>query len=178
MTDISKTDFAIDHSLVEQQNLACWKREYDKFNIYFFTSMHDSEADLVESYSRIRDYIAIYFQGNFLNLDVERWNIYQFHILNCSIDPNVKQVIEQDKFATRKIVLDGIADEINESAIKSLIDMEIFQFSVQRRSIQHISILDVIKSQDRELASYLTNETLPKDQLINSLINTFGNGED
>lgn len=178
MIDITKSDFLIDCGLVEQENLLCWKREYEKFNIYFFTSLHDSESDLVKSYEKIRDYIAIYFQGDFLKLDVERWNIYQFHILNCSVDPNVKQVIEQDKFSTRKIVLDGIPNEITEDKIKDLINDEVFTFSVNKRSIPRISILDIIGQHDQELASYLKQEMPPKDKIIESLINKFGNDQD
>ncbi|WP_316789642.1 ABC-three component system middle component 1 [Pedobacter frigoris] len=177
MTEIIKFDFLIDHELVDQQTLSCWKRESDRFNIYFFTCTHDSVADLLESYTRIRDYIAIYFQGDFLKLDVERWNIYQFHLLTSVIDPNVKQTIEQDKFATRKIVLDGLSEEITDDVIKKLIDVELFQFFIQRRMIQHVSILDVLDQQDREVASYLRHENPSRDEMISSLLKAFGNGE-
>ena len=177
MNKIIKFNFPIDHQLINQKTLSCWKRESDQFNIYFLTCTHESEAELLKSYTAIRDYIAIYFQGEFLKLDVERWNIYQFHLLACLVDPNIKQTIEQDKFATRKIVLDGLSNEITDEVVKELINKELFQFSVKRRVIQHVSILDVLDQQDREVASYLRYQSPSREEMVSSLLKTFGNGE-
>jgi hypothetical protein len=176
MVKIQKSDFIIAQELVKQENLICWKRPQGEFDIYFFSAVHNSQEELNSCYGRIRDYIAIYFQGNTLSLDVERWNIYQFHLMNITIDPDLKQVIEQDKFATRKIVLDGLSGDIDEQMIAGLIEKEVFEFSVQRRTIQHASIMDLIALQDQDLANYLQQEMLPKNEIINSLINKFGNG--
>ncbi|WP_158622411.1 ABC-three component system middle component 1 [Pedobacter sp. KBW06] len=176
MTDINKSDFAIDANLVGSDSLACWQKPYDRFNIYFFTAIHSSEQELLDSYAKIRDYIAVYFQGSYLSLDVERWNIYQFHLLGCKIDPNKKQVIEQDKFATRKIVLDGLTGTFDDQRIKSLIEREVFFFSVQRRDVQHQPVLEFIGQRDQQLATYLTQQAPEREALIKSLIDTFGNG--
>lgn len=176
MNNIVKSDFLIDEKLLNAGGLTSWKKEYERFNIYFFTAVHNSVEELMNSYSKIRDYIAVYFQGDYLTKDVERWNIYQFHLLKCFVDPNLKQLVEQDKFSTRKIVLDQLSCTLDEESICRLIDVEIFQFSVQRREIQNKPVLDVIREQDEELAAYLTGEVPAKDQLIQSLIDTFGNG--
>ncbi|KEQ31653.1 hypothetical protein N180_15560 [Pedobacter antarcticus 4BY] len=177
MINILDSDFVIDNNLVQSETLRCWKRQQGAFNIHFFTSIHHSQDELISSYGRIRDYIAIYFQGNYLKLDIERWNIYQIHLLTFKIDADFKQLVEQDKFATRKIIIDSLSQVPDEHYIKDLINKQMFQFSIERRVVNNLSIMEVITKEDKQLATYIQQIPPDKDQLINSLLINFGDGQ-
>lgn len=112
------------------QGLQCWIKEEGTYNIHVFSILVDNEDQLKAIQANVRDYIAIYFQGQILKDEVERWNIYQVFFCKEPIKENVlKMSIEQDKFATRKLIFDeGIAENISEETMSTMIFNEIFKF--------------------------------------------------
>ncbi|MGF1765420.1 ABC-three component system middle component 1, partial [Aliivibrio kagoshimensis] len=84
-------------------NLSCWKKQESNYNIYIFAIQCKTEKELSEVYSHLRDYIALYFQGQLLTKDVERWNIYQVFLVEHKVSKSLELMIEQDKYSTRKI---------------------------------------------------------------------------
>jgi len=105
---------------------------------------------------KLRDFIAIYFQSQLIDKMVEKWNVYQVIISGEKVTPQVKQKVEQDKFATRKIVLSGFTEELTESEINKLISDEIFNFTMTPMNNDFVSYKDSISNEDEEVIAIVS----------------------
>jgi hypothetical protein len=159
---LNKTDFII-KSLKEKDetitfdNLSCWEFKENNYSLYIFSIQLKNQAELLEIHEELRDYIAIYFQSQLLEKDIERWNIYQFFFIEENVDHTTKQKIEQDKFSTRKIVHDGLQKKLSDDEIKILINQELFDFKIEKRPLSKVSIESFL-SQDHSLVLSLIDE--------------------
>jgi hypothetical protein len=116
--------------LPEGCNLKCWEKKEENYKIHIFSTIINSQSDLEKNWKGINSYIATYFQGLILDKSVERWNLYFFIFVNEKVSINTKYKIEQDKFSTRKIVIDEIPKDSNDEYIKNRIEEELFHFSI------------------------------------------------
>lgn len=152
------------------EGLECWIKEEENYNIYIFSIQLEDKDKLLEYHEELRDYVAIYFQSQFLEKNVERWNIYQFFFIKDKIDEVTKQLIEQDKFSTRKIIHDGLNKVINEDDIKSIIEEELFEFEYTQRGLATETIDEFLaEKKHHEIISILD-----KDIAFEELIKTLG----
>lgn len=135
------------------QGLQCWLKKEEKYNIHIFSILVEDAKHLKSIQANVRDYIAIYFQGQILKVEVERWNIYQVFFCKEPIKENVlKMSIEQDKFATRKLVFDvGIAENISEEAMSQRIYNAIFKFEFQTTNKKLTSLTNFLPKEDFEI---------------------------
>lgn len=137
-------------SFFENTNLMCWKKTEEKINIHAFSFVFETQDLLVESYADIRDRIAIYFQGQLLESTADRWNIYIFFFLNAMLDPEKKQMIEQDKFSSRKFVIDKKdfpqlqEGSFDDASIEKSINQELFDLDITRKPADQISLDEVL----------------------------------
>ena len=136
--------------------LYCWEKSLEDYKIYIFSIKIDKESDLIEVNDKLRDFIAIYFQSQLLEKMVEKWNIYQVIIVNEKVSPRIKQKIEQDKFATRKIVFSDFPEELSELDIKQLIADEIFSFTITPTKNDIIPLKDSISREDKEVINLIS----------------------
>lgn len=151
------------------EGLECWIKEEDNYNIYIFSIQIEDKDKLLEVHEELRDYIAIYLQSQFLEKNVERWNIYQFFFIKDKIDEVTKQLIEQDKFSTRKIIHDGFNKALNDDDIISIIDNELFNFQYRSRSLATESIDTFLANKKHDEVISILNKDLTIEELIKAL---------
>ncbi|MEK4602425.1 ABC-three component system middle component 1 [Bacillus sp. FSL L8-0099] len=96
-----------------------------KYKFYIFTCYYDLEEELKNDFRILNDIIAYDFQRK-LMLDIEKWNIYIFFFAKEIISEELKNLIEQNKYATRKIVFDNISKELSNSEIEKIIFNKLF----------------------------------------------------
>lgn len=142
---LNKADYIIESlrqkdGTISFKNLTCWEYKEDHYKLYIFSIELKDQEGLMKIHEELRDYIAIYFQSQLLEKDVERWNIYQFFLIEGKIDHTLKQKVEQDKFSTRKIIHDDQQKKLSDAEIKSLINEELFDFKIEKRDINEDSI--------------------------------------
>lgn len=137
------------------EKLCCWEYKEDNYSLYIFSIQLKSQDELLKINEELRDYIAIYFQSQFLQKEVERWNIYQFFFIDETIDNTTKQMIEQDKFSTRKIILDNKQKMLSDDEIKSLINKELFDFKIEKREIKKETIEKKLKNKHSSVLSLI-----------------------
>lgn len=125
---------------ISVDKLTCWEFKEHNYSLYIFSIELKDQDELLKIHEELRDYIAIYFQSQFLDKDVERWNIYQFFFIKEKVDDTTKQLIEQDKFSTRKIIHDNLQKELTDDDIKIIINQKLFDFKIEKRIINRDSI--------------------------------------
>ena len=155
-------------------NLSCWKKQESNYNIYIFVIQCKAEEELSKVYSQLRDYIAFYFQGQLLTKDVERWNIYQVHLVENQVSKSLELMIEQDKYSTRKIVKSNLGQWHNSNEINTLLYQELFELDVKKSNIPEIPLEDRLDDEDldtlRLVAQFSESETKQNvDQMIEEL---------
>lgn len=138
------------------EQLCCWEKSLEDYKIYIFSIQIDKESDLVEVNDNLRDFIAIYFQSQLLEKMVEKWNIYQIIFVNEKVAPPIKQKIEQDKFATRKIVISGFSEKLSESDIKQILADEIFNFTITPTKKDFTPLKDFISIEDKKVINLIS----------------------
>ncbi|MDI9863119.1 hypothetical protein QM480_02205 [Flectobacillus sp. DC10W] len=69
----------------------------------FFINFKD-EKNLENQWNAITEFIAVYFQSSLRN-EFSVWNIYLFFILEQEINVDLKYIIENDTFSSRKIII-------------------------------------------------------------------------
>ncbi|WNH07671.1 ABC-three component system middle component 1 [Thalassobellus suaedae] len=158
------------------KNLTCWEYKEDKYSLYMFSIQLKSQDDLLKIHEELRDYIAIYFQSQILEKDIERWNIYQFFFIQEKVDDNTKQKIEQDKFSTRKIIHDDKQKELLDEDIEKLINQELFDFEIENRETKKDSIDSFLKKDHSSVLSLIDEIGTSKldeslEQILTSLEN-------
>lgn len=94
------------------ENLKCYTYTQGKMNyeLYFFCYVFDNEKELLDKYEEINDIIAYNFQSQ-LDKKIEKWNVYFFLFTKEIIAKQNKISVEQNKYATRKIIIDNFRSE-------------------------------------------------------------------
>ncbi|MEG0930838.1 ABC-three component system middle component 1 [Algoriella sp.] len=82
--------------------------EYSEINFggiipTFFINIKDEE-NLTNKWKAITEFIAVHFQSSLRN-EFSVWNIYLFFILEQEIKDDLKYIIENDTFSSRKIII-------------------------------------------------------------------------
>lgn len=91
-----------------------------------FTLVFDNIQTLSENWRDLYSSIAAYFQAGLpQNADFERWNIYLIYISRVEVDKGLQYKIENDRFASRKIVIGNFKEEITDAGVEKLIQMHI-----------------------------------------------------
>lgn len=134
----------LNRDLYESCKINCFVRQEanNTYNIYVFTMQLRLEKELKDNWEKFINNISISFQSK-LEQDVEKWNIYTIFFVEEKVSDIIKFRIEQDKFATRKIVLDSTrqygdlfdnpSNEI--SQIENLINSKLFSIKIQNKNL-------------------------------------------
>lgn len=101
----------------------------DDYNIYIFTMVLKDQEDLIRSWQDISSDIAIYFQGE-LETEIEIWNIYILFFVQGSVDNEVRYLVEQNKYSSRKLVIEDIESPITEKYINDIINEKLFNVKI------------------------------------------------
>lgn len=151
------------------ENFECWTKKENDYNIYIFSIQLEDNSELLKVHEELRDYIAIYFQSQLLEKNVERWNIYQFFFIKDKIDEVTKQLVEQDKFSTRKIIRDGFKKEISDEEIISQINDELFNFTFNKRSLASDSVDTFLIGRQHDKVVSILGKEITAEELIKTL---------
>lgn len=161
----------------EISKLKCFVKSENDFNMYFFAYYAESTDELAKKEEIVRDFIAIYFQGLTVEKDVERWNIYIFFFVQGEVNQDLKYKIEQDKYSSRKIIIDKLEGEPDDAKIIELINSELFVevFSAVEQPDSEAGLLEKFEEKYKDIIEYINSkdDTSPKDN-INELIEKFG----
>ena len=87
-----------------------------------------------------------------LKNDFSKWNSYIFYITDSSVQRSLKYEIENNKFSTRKIVIESIGQDIDEILLKGILSEHIINDNIDYN----------VKNQDIELftKNVIINEAL------------------
>jgi hypothetical protein len=91
------------------------------------------------NWDKISGTIAAYYQP-YLNNDFEKWNIYIMYVSSAKIPQHLKYKIENDRFSSRKIVVDQFTKELNDVSIADLIIGHITNKDLQPQGVQKAKI--------------------------------------
>lgn len=143
--------------------LDCWVKNEGDFDLYIFSFYAINQTELADSWKNFNDLIALHFQSK-LNKSVERWNLYLVFIVQDKVYTELKYEIEQDKYATRKLVIDEVQNPLK---VDELITNKLFAIDIGSSKSEAFSqdgVLDLIKKRDALLYDLIKNkDAKPKD---------------
>lgn len=90
------------------------KKEY---RLHLFCCDFENEEDLINKYSDVNELIALEFQTR-LELPIEKWNIYIFYFVKDEVSSKNRRIVEQDKYSTRKFVVDNLGVNLKSIELK------------------------------------------------------------
>ncbi|WP_214704129.1 MULTISPECIES: ABC-three component system middle component 1 [unclassified Exiguobacterium] len=141
---------------IVKQNIHCFQYIPNKKNytLYIFTCDFNSESEMIEMYSVINDVIAYDFQRTLMK-DMEKWNLYLFCFVNEKVSEDAKAVVEQNKYATRKMVFDNNKNYISIEAKEKIIVNKLFNLNTKemlpKNNDEYESIYQFIEQNDSSL---------------------------
>lgn len=140
----------------ENNSLKCWVKQERGHQLYVFSVYFPNQETLSVQWVDAKQYIAAYVQGLLLDKAVERWNLYLFFLVGETVDSQLQYVIEQDKYSTRKIVLDEVGDHLNDKNISNMISETLFLLEIKADSINDTdNIDDILKSKHSEVFDFI-----------------------
>lgn len=134
-------------------NIECWEKPSGKIKLYLFSIVYETAHELLDNYKELRDHIAISFQSRSLQNSAERWNIYILYLVKQNVPEEIKQVILQDKFSSRKLVCTTGEIEINDAFINSLVDKTLIDIEIPQRQVEFDQLEELLNSNHPQIAA-------------------------
>ncbi len=124
-------------------------------NVIFF---HSNLDDLNEKWEKVSSAVSMCYQADIVNEnEFEKWNLYIIYSCTDKVDKELKALIENNKFSSRKIVEDNQTEELTNERANNLI-------------VKHITNTDLIALVNS--TQEITERTYtPKNEKIWELIN-------
>ncbi|KRB53741.1 MULTISPECIES: ABC-three component system middle component 1 [Flavobacterium] len=129
----------------------CWQKPSGSINLYVFSIIYETAAELEKKYKELRDHIAVSFQSK-RDSHAERWNLYLLYLVKEDVPEELKQIILQDKFSARKMVCRIENNQINDDYIKSLIGKTLIDIEIPLRQVSTDQLEQVINANHPEVA--------------------------
>lgn len=127
-----------------------------------------SDNDLETSWREFNSFITAEYLLGFQN-EFSKWNTYLFYIVKKAISKPLKYKIENNKFSTRKIVVECETTEINDETIQQIISEYIvndnIEFKVEKNEVESFVKNSFINSEIEQLS----NKKLKEENLIEVL---------
>ena len=111
----------------------CRVKTEDKYNLYIFTIILDDQKKLVDIWKEICGDIAIYFQTE-LEKSIEIWNIYVLFLVEGNVDSQTRYLVEQNKYSSRKLVIENVTRPLDTERIHSIINDKLFNLNINYSS--------------------------------------------
>ncbi|MRG87912.1 ABC-three component system middle component 1 [Salinibacillus xinjiangensis] len=150
----------------------CLVKSETNYNVYIFTMIINDQDELMEHWKEISGDIAVHFQGELVS-DIEIWNIYILFLVQGSVDNDIRYLIEQNKYSSRKLVIENVERPIGTEDIENIINEKLFNVNVESvgnanppESIfstlesKYGNLIKVIKDGDHEKPSVLFTKYL------------------
>ncbi|PWK72888.1 hypothetical protein LX99_04218 [Mucilaginibacter oryzae] len=101
-----------------------------KGNVSVFVFYFEEEKHLGKTWNNVSGNVAGLYQAE-LTEDFDVWNIYMFYLCKSEVSLALKYKIENDRFSSRKIILDNYDEEISDIGVNDIIN-------------EHITNVDII----------------------------------
>jgi hypothetical protein len=151
----------------------CRVKTENQYNVYIFTLVLEDEEKLIANWKDICGEIAIYFQGE-LEKEIEIWNIYVLFLIGSSVNSQTRYSIEQNKYSSRKLVIENVNRPLGIEKIEGIINEKLFNLNVNLPSSQssvsepisktletkYGNLFNVIKNNGKEKPSVLLTKYL------------------
>ncbi|MGE6197354.1 ABC-three component system middle component 1 [Aeromonas media] len=137
-----------------------------------------SANDLVNSWQAIQSIVSVKFkpEGRYA-----KWNIYLVLLCVDKLDVKEKYVIQNDRYAARKIVLDGLSVLPDSQAVEKMVNIELLGTDLELKVVSEntkegadISIASLVKGAPSATTSAAKEERVA---MINKLIEFLSNDE-
>jgi hypothetical protein len=150
----------------------------NRYKIHIFTMVIKDQQELLEVWEDICSDIALNFQAE-LKEDIEIWNIYILFLVQERVTSQIRYLIEQDKYSSRKLVVEDVKDSIDEDCINKVIKERLFHVRIaedsnlnnnnekisQKLQAEYSKLYSVIKdSQERPSALFTKYLEVLKDE--------------
>lgn len=161
LIEITNLDFKIENCEVYHY------RNEDNFriNIFFFEA---NKHAIYENWKRFSNMVAANYQNSNYMSDKEfdRWNFYIIYLSKDEISKELKNLIENDKFSSRKIVEDCDDKEFNDVEANRLIVKHITNSDLKTivEETQEVNILEYIPKNETLWKLLLDEEKLIGDR--------------
>lgn len=135
-----------------------WIKNID-VKCHIFTIEVETVKQLEDIWESLTDKIAVYFQSTLEN-EFETWNVYIVFLSTIKIPRKIKYEIENDKYSSRKIVIDELSPPIDESEIKKKISKKIFRLDIDKEKPLENNRQDLSQILDPNLFSIISGVKL------------------
>lgn len=147
--------------------IACWIEKESGYNIYVFQLAVQNQEEIEEYYEKITASIAVDFQAG-LEKAIEKWNIYLIFECREKVDWEIKERVEHDKYAVRKLIWDEMKPEnLND---REYIRNRLLYLDIDERiknTNEKTSLMEKLKEKDCELYNIiLQKEKVEPDQMV------------
>lgn len=135
--------------------IVCWIEKEQGYNIYIFQIVAVNQEEIEEYYEKIAASIAVDFQAG-LEKAIEKWNIYLIFECIEAVDRKIKEKVEHDKYAVRKLVWDEM--KVENLGNKEYIKKRLLYLDIEdqiRETQEKVSLIEKIKEKDLELYNIL-----------------------
>lgn len=159
------------NELLQLYKIKYWKKNEETFNVHIFTVELKLHQRLKDIWEIVNSDIALEFQAQ-LEVNIERWNIYIVFLVKEKIDSIVKYEVEQNKYCSRKIVIDEFL-YTNETEICSFIYSKLFDITMNDKpfnSNDKTNLSKIIENKNSVIHTVITaNDFDAKSALIKLL---------
>ncbi|PFW58411.1 hypothetical protein COL13_05950 [Bacillus cereus] len=107
----------------------CRVKSENLYNVYIFTMVLTNQDELARVWEDISSDIAFHFQS-VLETEIEIWNIYILFLVQGSVDSKIRYLIEQNKYSSRKLVIEDTKGPVTEEVIESIINEKLFSVKI------------------------------------------------
>lgn len=146
----------------------CRIKSENHYNVYIFTLILKDQDELLENWKDISSDIAIHFQGG-LESDIEIWNIYILFLVQGSVDSQTRYLIEQNKYSSRKLVIEYVKGPIDKEFIENIVNDKLFNVKVDsdsNKSIPTKSISVILGNKYENLFSVINDSGQEKPSVL------------
>lgn len=152
----------------------CWIKDEGKYKLYIFTPYFETEEELMSKWERINSDVSLYFQGG-LQSKIEIWNIYILMLVEEKVKSENRYFIEQNKFSSRKIIIDNVSKPLTETEIQNLIYEKLFNLKIELKVIDNNQeTLESLLNEDyNSLFDLLSKDEEKPDFLLKQYLEVF-----
>ncbi|RBW68218.1 ABC-three component system middle component 1 [Bacillus taeanensis] len=149
----------------------CWIKKEEGYKIHIFTIVCKDQEELEKVWERVSSDIALYFQSN-LEIDIEIWNIYILFIVREQVNNEYRYFLEQNKFSSRKLIVDKIADSLSEKDIEKIVFEKLFYLKLEKdkRDKNEESIHAFLREKHKEVYRIITEYNDKPSDLFNKYL--------
>lgn len=162
--ELKKLDKAIKNlqeiSSENYDEISCWVKEEKNYDIYIFSVIVESEEKLSSVWEVVTSDIASYFQSE-LEKDIEIWNIYIVFVCPKAVSKELKDLVEQNKYSSRKLVLNEVSVR-DEKDLKCILINKLFDLQIERKDQgdstdnDYLNYIELIEKHNNKLYNLLS----------------------